>query len=164
MRYFIRAVKYFLHLAVLVTALMAILIAIGMVPADIGQIFTGGWVSVAEIAALFLVFAGIYPKIGYARRTISLSGDWEEVCGMLRSYMSERGDYVEEEGKSRSKSGDSLRICFRARKLSTRIARTWEDRLTFTPTLGGVEIEGPTKDVAKMVSAIEYRYREDNAD
>ena len=35
----------------------------------------------------------------------------------------------------------------------------WEDRLTFTRELGGFRIEGPNKDLVRVVSALEYRFR-----
>lgn len=159
MRYFIRSVKYFLYLAVLCSLLMAVLILTKFVPADINQIFGKGWVSVAEIGGLFIVFAGLYPKIGYAKRMAALPGEWAEVAGKVRTFMAERDDYVEEIPKN-GNAGEE-KVCYRAKKMSTRIARTWEDRITFTPTFGGVNVEGPAKDVARLVSAIEYRYRQE---
>lgn len=183
MRYFIRSVKYFLYLAVLCSLLMAVLVLTHFVPADITKIFGNGWVSIAEIGALFVIFAALYPRIGYTKKSAALPGEWSEVVASVRTFMTERGDYVEESVKLRKKgeaknvtekgaenngnaSADEVeqKICFRAKKLSTRMARTWEDRLTFTPTFGGVNIEGPAKDVARIASALEYRFRQEETD
>lgn len=185
MRYFIRSVKYFLYLAVLCALLMAVLVLTHFVPADITKVFGNGWVSVAEIGGLFLIFAALYPKIGYANRFAALSGDWSEVTASVRAFMAERGDYVEEQPVRHGKNSEAKKrnvaeadsgnvqtsdgeteqkICFRAKKLSTRIARTWEDRLTFTPAFGGVKIEGPAKDVARLASALEYRFRKEETE
>lgn len=186
MRYFIRSVKYFLYLAVLCSLLMAVLVLTHFVPADITKIFGNGWVSIAEIGALFIIFAALYPRIGYTKKSAALPGEWSEVVASVRTFMTERGDYVEESVKPGKNSGakkatedgaavnggngnasaDEMeqKICFRAKKLSTRIARTWEDRLTFTPAFGGVNIEGPAKDVARIASALEYRFRQEETD
>lgn len=183
MRYFIRSVKYFLYLAVLCSLLMAVLVLTHFVPADITKIFGNGWVSIAEIGSLFLIFAALYPRIGYTNKFAALPGEWPEVAASVKTFMAERGDYVEEAVKSGKNSGAKKatendaaandgngnasadepepKLCFRAKKLSTRIVRTWEDRLTFTPAFGGVKIEGPAKDVARLASSIEYRFRQE---
>ena len=50
-------------------------------------------------------------------------------------------------------------ICLRSNSRAVRIARLWEDRITVTFVLGGVEMEGPAKDLNRIVSAFEYRLR-----
>ena len=40
-----------------------------------------------------------------------------------------------------------------------RLFRMLEDRVTFTRTATGFELEGPTKDLVRIVSALEYKFR-----
>ena len=99
-----------------------------------------------------MVFSAVYPKFGYVTRKVSIPGEWAEVGPQVKEFFRERGDYViesEEEGK----------IFLRSNSRAVRIARLWEDRITVTFVLGGVEMEGPAKDLNRIVSAFEYRLR-----
>ncbi|MGN0190640.1 MAG: hypothetical protein ACI39U_03200 [Candidatus Cryptobacteroides sp.] len=151
-KYIVRAVKYFCWFLILFSLLIGILVLTKFVPADINTMFIKGWVSVAEIAGVFLVFSAVYPKFGYVKRRLSIPGEWAEVSTQVKEFFSERGDYEiesEEEGK----------ICYRSKSRAVRIARLWEDRITVDSVLGGVELEGPAKDLNRIVSAFEYRLR-----
>ena len=65
--------------------------------------------------------------------------------------MEERGYRLE------SEDGETMK--FRSRAVLNRIVRVWEDRITITKTLGGFEVEGLSRDVARIVPALEYRFR-----
>lgn len=151
-RYAIRAIKYFCWFLILFSALIGVLVITKFVPADINTMFIKGWVSVAEIAAVFLVFSALYPKFGYQTRMVTIPGEWSEVGPQVEAWFNERGDYETE-------SREEGKICFRSNKRATRIARMWEDRITVTSVFGGVGIEGPTKDVARIAGAMEYSFR-----
>ena len=151
-KYLVRAVKYFCWFLILFTLLIGVLVLTKFVPADIDTMFIKGWISVAEIAGVFVVFSAVYPKFGYVTRKVSIPGEWAEVGPQVKEFFRERGDYViesEEEGK----------ICLRSNSRAVRIARLWEDRITVTFVLGGVEMEGPAKALNRIVSAFEYRLR-----
>ncbi len=149
-RYIVRAVKYFCWFAVLFVLVISALVFTKFVPTDNGVegLFIRGWISVLEIAGVFLVFSAVYPKFGYQKRQVGIPGEWNEVSARVKEYFEWRGDY-------RLESETPEHLCFRARKTGLRIARLWEDRLTVTPTFGGVEIEGPSKDIARIVSSME---------
>lgn len=151
-RYVIRAVKYFCWFAVLFVLIISILIFTKFVPSDGGVegLFINGWKSVLEICAVFFIFSAVYPKLGYQKRKVQIPGEWNEVADAVKGYFAERDDYVPE-------SESAEKICYRARKTAVRIARRWEDRLTVTPTFGGIEIEGPSKDIARVASHMEYK-------
>ena len=153
-RYIVRAVKYFCWFAVLFALVIGALVFTKFVPTDNGVagLFVHGWTSVLEIAGVFLVFSAIYPKLGYQKRQVGIPGEWNGVSAEVKGYFAGRGDY-------RLESEDPERLCFRARKAGLRIARLWEDRLTVTPAFGGVCIEGPSKDVGRIVSHMEYTLR-----
>ena len=137
-RYIIRAVKYFCWFAILFTLIISALAFTKFVPADNGVagLFVHGWKSVLEIAGVFLVFSALYPKFGYQKRQVSIPGEWSEVSAEVKGYFADRGEYR-----------------------GVRIARLWEDRITVTPVFGGVELEGPAKDLARLVSHMEYKLR-----
>ncbi len=151
-RYIVRAVKYFCWFAVLFTLVISALVFTKFVPTDNGVagLFVHGWRSVLEIAGVFLVFSALYPKFGYQKRQVSIPGEWSEVADVVKGYFADRGDYLLER-----ETPDKL--CFRARRAGVRIARLWEDRITVTPVFGGVEIEGPAKDLARIASHMEYK-------
>ena len=65
--------------------------------------------------------------------------------------MEERGYELEtEEGEN---------MTFRLRNKFNRAARTWEDRITLTRELAGFYMEGISKDVARLASALEFKFR-----
>lgn len=154
-RYAVRAVKYFCWFAILFTLIISVLVFTKFVPSNIEEMFVHGWKSVLEICGVFLVFSALYPKFGYQKRMVSIPGEWGEVEKKVKEYFAERGDY-------RPESETPEMLCFRSSRAGVRIARMWEDRLTVTPVLGGVEIEGPAKDIARIASAMEYRFSTGN--
>ena len=54
-------------------------------------------------------------------------------------------------------TGENLK--FRLRSPVMRLFRMLEDRVTLTRTATGFELEGPVKDLVRIVSALEYRFR-----
>ena len=56
-KYAIRAAKYFCWFLILFTLLIGVLVLTKFVPADIDTMFVKGWISVAEIAGVFVVFS-----------------------------------------------------------------------------------------------------------
>ncbi|MBQ6556856.1 MAG: hypothetical protein IJL86_04860, partial [Bacteroidales bacterium] len=65
MRYFIRSVKYFVQLMVILTLIIVILVVAKVVDSDISKIFVNGYDSLWQIALLMAAFAAIYPRLGY---------------------------------------------------------------------------------------------------
>ena len=53
MKYFIRAVKYFFYFTILFVIIMAALVFIGVVKADVSLMFRDGYKSLWQIALLF---------------------------------------------------------------------------------------------------------------
>ncbi len=155
-RYAIRAAKYFCWFAILFVLIISVLVFTKFVPADISQMFIHGWVSVAEIAGIVLIFSLLYPRFGYQSRKVEIEGEWPKVSERLKDFFANRGYRIE--------TDEADKICFRSRQAGVRIARLWEDRITVTPTLGGVEVEGPSKDLARIVSALEYHFNGDGTD
>ena len=147
MRYLIRAAKYFVYLMVILTLIIAALIACGIVESDISQIFVNGYDSLWQIALLMAVFALVYPRFGFSTRRAIIPGSDEEIIpGVIRT-MEERGYALA------SRDGSSL--TFRKRGVLNRAFKMWEDTLTFTRSASGYDIEGLTRDLAHVVAALE---------
>ena len=151
MRYTIRAAKYFLSMAVIVTLILVGLTYYATGSFDFSRSLDNGWTSVIYIGLILLVFSAVYPKFGYRERPLDIRGDREEMAGVIRSYMDARGYRLEEDE-------DGL-MTFRNRSALVRFFRVWEDRVTFTPTHSGYTIEGLNRDIVRFLSGIEYKYQ-----
>ena len=78
---------------------------------------------------------------------MQLNGSPEEVRpGVLR--VMEGLGYVPEDAPEGS-------LCFRRRSGLSRALKMWEDRITMTPSATGWEVEGLTRDLSRIVSALE---------
>lgn len=154
MRYFIRAVKYFLQLMLILALIVAVLMLTGMVDSDISKVFVNGWDSLWQIALMMAAFAAIYPRFGYVRRSVMRQGAgesaaWtspEEQYDALKRAMEATG-YVQE------RRTDEL-VCYRKRSAGDRITRLWEDRITVSFVPGGLELEGFGRDVIRICNAL----------
>lgn len=151
MRYTIRAVKYFLSMAVIVTLILVGLTYYATGGFDISQSLDNGWKSVLYIGLILAVFSAVYPKFGYRERPLDIRGDQAEMAGVIRAYMDTRGYRLEKEEEGL--------MTFRSRSAAVRFFRVWEDRVTFTPTHSGYTIEGLNRDIVRYLSGIEYKYQ-----
>ena len=151
MKYIVRALKYFVYISLIVTAIMLILVALKLVSPDVNVMFREGWGSILKIAVMFLAVSAIYPKFGYAKRGVRITGSYSEIRDGVVAFMEERGYELEtEEGEN---------MTFRLRNKFNRAARTWEDRITLTRELAGFYMEGISKDVARLASGLEFKFR-----
>ena len=141
MKYISRAFKYFISLAVILCLVLAALAAAGIIESDISTMFVNGYDSLWQIALMMAAIAAIYPLFGYGKRSLLLPGDDSEALSALLPVMEAKG-YRKEEGLS-----------FVQRSAAARILRLWEDRITFTRTATGFDVEGRLKDVVKIISA-----------
>ena len=151
MKYIVRAVKYFIYICVLVTIILSVLVLAHFVSSDINVMFKEGWKSVAKIALVFAGIAAIYPLFGYRKLLAGVLGELGGLRDGVVKCMEERGYRLE------SEDGETMK--FRSRSVLNRIFRVWEDRITITKTLGGFEVEGLSRDAARIVPALEYRFR-----
>lgn len=160
MKYFIRSVKYFFHIWILISAMLAVLIAVNYIPSN--HILENGWKSFGWMLVLTIIFSAIYPKLGYSTRRCSISGEWSEVSQKVKDFMNSRNFHVFE--YENTTDGNEV-ICYRAKKFIHKLSRDWEDRITIKPVLGGISIEGPNKDVVSLLNAMIYKfYREESDD
>ena len=153
MKYFIRSVKYFFYLLVILAIIITILVLAGFVEADISKIFVNGYDSLWQICLIMAVFAAIYPRFGFSSRTAHVYGSPEDVRPLLLKVMDLHGYRLEKDG------GDSL--TFVKRSVISRLLKMWEDRITISFDVAGLRLEGISKDLVRLVSGLEASQRED---
>lgn len=150
MKYFIRAIKYFVYFILLFVIIMAILVLTGAAEGDISSMFRGGYSALWKIAIIFAVISAIYPSVGFIRKDAMIPGSWEEDKDAIREFMEGRGYSLESE--------DTGMMSFRKRGMG-RFTRMYEDRITLSAKIGGVEMEGMRKDVLRLAMGLESRFR-----
>ena len=151
MTYIRRALKYFVQISFLFAAVILVLMLSGMVSKDVAVAFRHGWTSVWWILAIFAVMALAYPFFGYQKRTILVNGDPADARGGIEEALRARG-YVLASDK------DGV-LKFHLTSPVNRFTRLWEDTVTLTPILGGWQAEGLSRDLVRVVSSIEHRFR-----
>lgn len=147
MKYFIRVLKYYVYLLILLVIIILALVLTGFVEADLSKMFINGYDSLWQIALIMLVFALFYPRFGFSKRTAHIYGSPEELRATIIKVMEGLGYGLE------SEEGGAYK--FRRRSGFSRALKMWEDRITLSPTGAGMEVEGLTRDLSRVVSALE---------
>lgn len=147
MKYIIRAAKYFCYLVIFLAIIITIFVLTGFVEADLSKMFVHGYDSLWQMGAVLLVFSLIYPRFGFSRRTAHVFGSREELRPVVAPVM-ERLGYVLEGERDGGWS-------FRRRSAVSRVLKMLEDRIVLTPAGAGVEVEGLTRDLPRIISALE---------
>ena len=148
MKYLVRSLKYFLYLLIILALVIAALIVTGLVEADFETMFKNGYDSYWQIALVAAVLAALYPRMGYSTRTAHIYGEPADVKARLDHVMDLHGYRL-------SKDLGEEGLCYVHRSGLSRALKMWEDTLTCRITAPGVEIEGPTKDLVRIVSGLE---------
>lgn len=151
MKYLLRAVKYFISMAILVVVILALLTYYQSGSLNILASLDDGVRSAIWIAVVLAIFSAVYPSFGYAERPLDVRGDTAEIETVIRGYMQERGYLPEKE--------DLNILTFRVRNPLTRVFRMFEDRITFRRTHAGFTIEGLNREIVRLKSGIEYKYQ-----
>lgn len=149
MRYIIRAVKYFVYICVLVTIILTALVLMKVVSSDINVMFRNGWKSVGLIVAMFAGVSAFYPLFGYTKRLATVLGDLTGLRKDVKSYMETKNYTLESE--------DTDKMVFRSRSIMTRLI--WDDRITIEEGLGGFQVEGASREISKIISGLEFKFR-----
>lgn len=147
MKYIVRSLKYFCYLVVLLVIIILALVLTGFVEADLSKMFINGYDSLWQIALVMFVFALIYPRFGFSKRTAHLYGSPEELRPDIMKVMEDLGYRLESEADGT--------FSFLRRSGLSRALKMWEDRITISPSGAGLEIEGLTRDLSRIVSGLE---------
>ncbi len=153
MKYIIRSLKYYCYLILLLTLIILALVLTGFVEADLSKMFINGYDSLWQIALIMLAFAALYPRFGFSKRTAHVYGAPEEIRADVVRVMETLGYRLEAE-----KDGA---WSFLRRSGLSRALKMWEDRITLTPSGAGLEVEGLTRDLVRVVSGLETIQRQD---
>ena len=153
MKYLVRAIKYFAYLAIILCVFLFLLSVFGLIGNSLDEIFKDGSQSLLKIGCILVIFAAIYPKMGFTTRKVFIPGAYGEIREGVVDVMHDRGYVLEVE------EGEDLK--FRIQSPVTRVFRMFEDRITFTRTATGFDLEGPAKDLVRVVSALEYKFRQE---
>jgi len=146
-----RAIKYFLQTTIFCAAIIGALMLAGMVKTNISGAFIYGWKSVWIILGIFALFSLIYPFFGYQKRMIHVNGDPALAKDGIVEALRGRGYVLESDTDGVLKFHLSAPL--------NRAFRFWEDTITLTPVLGGWEAEGLSRDLVRVVSSVEYYFR-----
>ena len=153
MKYIVRSLKYFCYLILFLALIILVLVLTGFVEADLSKMFVNGYDSLWQIAVIMLVFAIIYPRFGFSRRTAHLYGAPEELRPDVVRVMERLGYKLEGEQDGA--------WTFVRRSPVSRALKMWEDRITVSAGAAGLELEGLTRDLPRIVSALEATRAED---
>ena len=157
MKYLVRVVKYFIYLSVILAMFIAVLMLLNLVGTTVDEIFKNGARSLWQVAGIVAVFAAVYPMLGFTRRSAMIPGDYPALRQGIVDVMHDRG-YVLESEKADVPGEEHL--TFRKRSPLLRLTRMFEDRITLTKDFGGFSLEGPSKDLVRLVGALEFKFRE----
>lgn len=155
MKYLRRSVKYFFYFAILFVIIMVLMVALGAVEADIDLMFKKGYESLWQIALMLVVISAAYPYFGFMKKETIIPGEYAGIRGGIIAYMEERGYMLV------SEEGENLR--FRSRSVVRRIFRMFEDDITMTRSFTGFTMEGLRKDLVRLSSGLEYKFRNPDA-
>jgi len=126
---------------------MAILVVAGFVEGDVSKMFVNGRDSVWQICLIMAVFAAIYPKFGFSTRTAHLLGSLQEVKPKVSEVMERLGYKLQKETPES--------FSFVKRSPLSRAFKMWEDCITISTGVGGLSVEGLTKDIVRVISGLE---------
>ena len=150
MKYFVRAVKYFFYLMIILALIIAALMVFKVVDTDPQALFRNGYDSYWQIALTAMLFGALYPKFGFQKRKVYMPGSTEEIIPVIRETMENRGYLPEKQ--------DGATLTFRSKSTFARISRMFEDRITFERSVAGYVLEGPSKDLVRIAAALEARF------
>ena len=155
MKYLIRALKYLVYFAVMFFIIVGIVYLFSSQKASglsFVELFKEG--SLPKIALFFVAVAAIYPKLSFYKKEIHLNGDFTKYAEMFDEVMKSM-DYVPEKKEPGC-------VTYIKSGVYARLTRMFEDRVTFDTTGNPVIAEGYRKDLVRILSAINYRLREES--
>lgn len=149
MKYLIRAFKYYIYLLVILVLVLLILVKLNLANADISTMFRNGYDSIWQIALLIAAFSALYPKLAFSSMNVAAPGSFGQQRDLIMEIMDSRGyKLLSEEGE---------KAVFILRSPLSRMFRMWEDKVVVSKTFDGIRLEGFTKDIVRIASALEFK-------
>lgn len=150
MKYLIRSIKYFFYFAILTSMILYVLVFLEMADANIENNFEGGYDALWKMAAFFAAVAAVYPKLGFINRRLYIDPAADMAPAVI-SFMRERRYELESQTENT--------MTFRLKGIGPKLIKMYEDRITLTRTAEGYYMEGLRKDVLRLASGLEYKFR-----
>lgn len=157
MKYFIRSLKSFVWFICFFT-LIVVAMALAIPEYDISTAFvfdgTGMFKAGSQwkIIGMFLAVAAFYPKFTYVRKTALSEKPFEEKrAAIMGVFDNLEYTLVDEDGD---------KLIFRKSSSAARFMRMFEDTVTITKGDSPFTLEGPRKDLLRLISGIEAACRE----
>jgi len=150
MKYLVRAVKYLVYFTVVFALILSALVLLKISEGNFQTMFKedSWW----KILLIFAAASGLYPLLGYMKKNAYFNGGLEANRSRIIEIMGNLGFVVEE--------NSSEKMTFRCRNRLHRLTRMYEDRITLTPDLTGVVVDGLRKEVVRVVMHLEHHLRE----
>ena len=155
MRYLIRALKYLVYFVIIFFVIVGIVFLFSSQKAaglSFVDLFKEG--SLPKIAIFFVAVSAIYPKLSFYKKELYLNGDFTKYAEMVDDVM-KKLDYVPEKN-------EPGRVTYIKNSGYARLTRMFEDRVTFETEGNPVKVEGYRKDLLRILSAINYRVRQES--
>ena len=157
MRYLVRALKYLVYFAVIFVLMVGIIYLFSSQKAaglSLADLFREG--SLPLIMLFFVGVAAIYPKLSFYKKPLYLNGDFTKYAEMVDQVMKSL-EYVPE-------TKEAGQVTYIKKGAYARLTRMYEDRVTFDTSADPVTVEGYRKDLLRILSAINYRVRQESLD
>lgn len=157
MRYLVRALKYIVYFAVIFFLIVGIVYLFSSQKAagiSFTDLFKEG--SLPKIAIFFVAVSAIYPMLSFYKKPVHLNGDFTKYAEMVDEVMKSFG-YVKEKDEQGC-------VTYIKEGVYARLARMFEDRVTFTTADNPVYVEGYRKDLLRILSVLNYRIRQESAE
>ena len=152
MKYLIRSLKYFLQLTVLLVIFVAAIYLITANGAPLESLFKNGYNSIWSMLLIVAILAAVYPRFGYGKRRIRVSGSADEIIPKIEAHMNARGyELVSRDAEDN--------LVFRQASVLGRLSKMFDD-VYFTRALSGYEMEGRLKDIVRLDTAFYQIFQE----
>lgn len=149
MKYLIRAIKYFLYFTIIFSLIIAALTLTGITHGDIHTMFKDD--SWWKILLIFVAAGALYPSVGYMKKNAYFTGGLDANRPKIIEVLSTLGFVLEENAPEK--------MTFRCKNKFHRLTRMYEDRITLTPDMAGVVVDGLRKEVVRVVMHLEHHLR-----
>ena len=118
MKYLVRSIKYFAYLAIILCIFIVLLSVFGLIGNSVDEIFKNGAQSLWRIGLILLVFAIIYPRMGFTTRKVYIPGAYGEIREGVVDVMHDRSYVLEAEEE------ENLKF-----RIQSPVIRAFRDRL-----------------------------------
>jgi len=157
MKYLVRSLKSFVWF-ICFFALIVVVMALAIPEYDISTAFvfdgTGMFKAGSQwkIIAMFVIVAALYPKFTYVKRQALSEKPFEEKRAAIMGVFNYLDYTLTEE--------DEEKLTFRKSSSAARFMRMFEDTVTVTKGEPPFTVQGPRKDIFRIISGIEAACRE----